>query len=48
MTGKFTDNLHEIMTNQLFIVLMAVLLFLLAITLADSGPSQAVIGGFWA
>jgi hypothetical protein len=47
MTGKFTDTLHEIMTNQWFIVLMAVLIFLLAITLADSGPSQAVAGVFW-
>ena len=47
MTGKVTDTLHGIMTNQLFIVFMAVLLFLLAITLADPGPSQAVDGGFW-
>jgi hypothetical protein len=47
MTGKVTDTLHGIMTNQWFIVIMAFLLFLLAITLADPDPSQAVGAGFW-
>jgi len=47
MSGNFIDVLHAVMTNQLIILAVAILLFLLLITLADPGQSQAVMGSFW-
>jgi hypothetical protein len=47
MSGKTMDILHTLMTNQLFIFAVAIVLFLLVITLVDPGQSQAVIGEFW-
>lgn len=47
MSRKFFDVMHKLMTNQLFILAMAIVLFLLLITLADAGQSEAVMGGFW-
>jgi hypothetical protein len=47
MSRKFFDVMHGLMTNQLFILAMAILLFLLLITLADAGQSEAVMGDFW-
>ena len=47
MPRKFLDVLHELLTNQLFILAMAILLFLLLITLADPSQSEAVMGGLW-
>jgi hypothetical protein len=47
MPKKFIDVLHELMTNQLFIVAMAILLFLLLITLADASQSQPVMDDMW-
>jgi hypothetical protein len=41
------EILHTLMTNQLFILAVAIVLFLLAITLADPGTSEAVIQDFW-
>jgi len=39
--------LHALMTNQIFILAVAIVLFMLVITLADPGESQAVIGELW-
>ena len=47
MPRKFLDVLHELLTNQLFILAMAIVLFLLLITLADAGQSEAVMGDCW-
>jgi hypothetical protein len=47
MPRKFIDVLHELMTNQLFILAMAIVLFLLLITLADPARSEAVMSGLW-
>jgi hypothetical protein len=47
MSRKFFDVMHELMTNQLFILAMAIVLFLLLITLADAGQSGSVMGDFW-
>jgi hypothetical protein len=47
MSNKLIDTLHALMTNHLFILAVAVVLFLLVITLADPGQSQAVIGELW-
>jgi hypothetical protein len=47
MSGETMDILHTLMTNQLFIFAVAIVLFLLVITLVDPGQSQAVIGEFW-
>jgi hypothetical protein len=47
MPRKFIDVLHELMTSQLFIVAMALLLFLLLITLVDAGQGEAVMGDLW-
>ena len=47
MSKKFFDVIHELMTNQLFILAMAIVLFLLLITLADAGQSEAVMGDCW-
>jgi hypothetical protein len=47
MQRKPIDILHALMTNQLFIFAVAIILFLLVITLVDPGDSQAVIGELW-
>jgi len=47
MPRKFFDVMHELMTNQLFILAVAIVLFLLLITLADPGQSEAVMGDLW-
>ena len=47
MTRKPMEILHTLMTNQLFIFAVAIVLFLLVITLADPGKGEAVIGEFW-
>jgi hypothetical protein len=47
MHRKPLEILHELMTNQLFILAVAVTLFLLVITLVDPGKSEAVIGDIW-
>ena len=41
------ETLHTLMTNQMFIFAVAIVLFLLLITLVDPGESQAVIGKWW-
>jgi hypothetical protein len=41
------EILHTLMTNQLFIFAVAIVLFLLAITLGDPGKSEAVFGEWW-
>jgi hypothetical protein len=47
MHKKPVEFLHELMTNQLFILAVAVTLFLLVITLMDPGQSEAFIGDLW-
>jgi len=47
MPSKFMNILHALMTNQIFILAVAIVLFMLVITLADPGESQAVIGELW-
>ena len=47
MLRKPMQTLHTLMTNQLFIFAVAIVLFLLAITLADPGKGEAVIGDWW-
>ena len=47
MPKKPMEVLHTLMTNQIFIFAVAIVLFLLAITLSDPGKSGAVISEFW-
>ena len=47
MLKKPMETLHTLMTNQMFIFAVAIVLFLLVITLADPGKGEAVIGGWW-
>ena len=47
MPRKPMEILHTLMTNQLFIFAAAIVLFLLVITLAGPGKSEAVIGEWW-
>ena len=47
MLRKPMEILHTLMTNQLFILAVAIVLFLLVITMADPGKGEAVIGDFW-
>ena len=47
MLRKPMETLHTLMTNQMFIFAVAIVLFLLVITLADPGKGEAVIGDFW-
>ncbi len=47
MSSKTIETLHTLMTSQLFILAVAFVLFLLAITLGDPGKSQAVFPEFW-
>jgi hypothetical protein len=46
MSTKAMETLHTLMTNQYFIFAVAILLFVLAITLGGSKKSEAVVG-FW-
>ncbi|MGA9756571.1 MAG: hypothetical protein WBV23_15655 [Desulfobaccales bacterium] len=48
MPRKPIEILHELMTSQVFILAVAIMLFLLMITLADPGQSQATVGRLWA
>jgi hypothetical protein len=41
------ETLHTLMTNQLFISAMAIVLFLLVITLVDLSKGEAVVKGRW-
>ena len=47
MPRKPVEILHTLMTNQFCIFALAILLFLLVITLSDPGKSEAVISEFW-
>ena len=47
MQRKPMEILHTLMTNQWIICVVAILLFLLVITLADPTEGEAVIGDFW-
>ena len=47
MPKKTLEVLHTLMTNQFFIFAVAIVLFLLVITLSDPGKSEAVISAFW-
>jgi hypothetical protein len=47
MPSKSIDILHALMTNYLFILAVAIVLFMLVVTLVDPGESQAVIGELW-
>jgi len=47
MLRKPMEILHSLMTNQLFIFAVAIVLFLLLITMADPGKGEAMAGEFW-
>ena len=47
MPRKSMETLHSLMTNQFFIFAVAIVLFLLVITLMDPGKSEAVLGDWW-
>jgi hypothetical protein len=47
MPSKPMETLHTLMTNQIFIFAVAIVLFLLVITLVDPNKSQAVIAEWW-
>lgn len=47
MHRKPMEILHALMTNQWFICAVAIVLFLLVITLMDPAKGEAVIGDFW-
>jgi len=47
MPSKPMEILHTLMTNQIFIIAAAIVLFLLVITLVDPHESEAVIGEWW-
>ena len=47
MHRKPMETLHALMTNQWFICAVAIVLFLLVITLADPGKGEAVSSAFW-
>lgn len=47
MLRKPMEILHTLMTNQFFIFAVAIVLFLLVITMADPSKGEAVIGDFW-
>jgi hypothetical protein len=47
MSRKPLEILHTLMTNQFCIFALAILLFLLAVTLAGPGKSEAVISELW-
>jgi len=41
------ETLHTLMTNQLFIFAVAIVLFLLLITLVGPSKGEAVVGKMW-
>ena len=47
MLRKPMETLHTLMTNQLIIFAVAIVLFLLVITLMGPGKGEAVIGDWW-
>jgi hypothetical protein len=47
MLRKPMEILHTLMTNQIIIFAVAIVLFLLVITLSDPGKGEAVVGDFW-
>lgn len=47
MLRKSMEILHTLMTNQLFIFAVAIVLFLLVITMADPSKGEAVVSEFW-
>jgi hypothetical protein len=47
MLSKPMEILHTLMTNQLFIFAVAIVLFLLVITMMDPGKGEAVSAGLW-
>lgn len=47
MSSKPMEILHTLMTSQLFIFAVAIVLFLLVITMAGPGKSEAVFPEFW-
>jgi hypothetical protein len=47
MSKKGFDILYELLTNQLFILAVAFVLFLLFITLMDPSQGEAVIWEVW-
>jgi hypothetical protein len=47
MLRKPMEILHNLMTNQMIIFAVAIVLFLLVITLLDPGKGEAVIGDWW-
>jgi hypothetical protein len=47
MLSKPMEVLHTLFTNQLFILAVAIVLFLLVITLAGPAKGEAVVGGWW-
>ena len=47
MLSKPMETLHTLMTNQMIIFAVAIVLFLLVITLTDPGKSEAVVGSWW-
>jgi hypothetical protein len=47
MPSKPIEILHTLMTNQIFIFAVAIVLFILVITLADPGKGEAVISEWW-
>jgi hypothetical protein len=48
MPRTLVETLHAFMTNNLVILAVAIILFLLVITLVDPGEGNAVMSGFWA
>jgi hypothetical protein len=47
MLSKPMEILHTLMTNQFIIFGVAIVLFLLVITLADPGKGEAVTESLW-
>jgi hypothetical protein len=47
MTSKAIETLYTLMTDQLFIFAVAIVLFLLVITLAGPGKSEAMFPALW-
>jgi hypothetical protein len=47
MSNKSMEILHTLMTNQFFIFAVAIVLFLLAITLGGPSKSEAVFPECW-
>jgi hypothetical protein len=47
MPKKPLEILHTLMTNQFCIFAVAIVLFLLVITLVGPGKGEAVIGEWW-